>query len=88
MMEDVSLPRNEECAGEYFQLKTPAYDYAVPEFLAFVEQPNLLIYRPSVPVQLFFNKKMTYYVFLVGDFAPVWLFLFIFANKPIIQLQK
>ena len=58
-MEDVFRPRSEECAGAYSQQETLAYDYATLEFPASVEQLNLPEYRPSVPVQIIFNKKMT-----------------------------
>ena len=47
---------NAKYAGVYSRWETPAYGYAVPEFLAFVELPNLLIFYPFVAVNLFLKQ--------------------------------
>ncbi len=78
---------NEIYAGAYFQLNTPVYGCSSPEFLVFVEQPNLLIFCLSVAVEMIFYKKMNLMVFLICTIVLDCVLFLIFVGV-IIRKQK
>ena len=73
--------------SEYYWINTLVYGHAVPEFHAFVERPNLLIWDLSVSVSLNFLQKNHHFNLFHYPIKGKFVFLFIFVDQTLMYAE-